>query len=220
MNTTTTLSIVLKHIIPALQAVQRDLVEAEREAATRKAPEPPKAEPAPKETSGSKTRLLKPLEAAEFLGMSSFSFYRLVSGKQIPHYRIGSRILISQEQLSTWLASNESVSGSPSPLRHTQELKSCVLLHLQDSLLSRAMNTTTLSIVLKHVIPALQAVQRELLDAERVVPSREPPAPQREPAPQGKPLKRFYKLAEAAKLLNLSKATLYKMTMTRRIPSL
>ncbi len=79
-------------------------------------------------------------------------------------------------------------------------------------------STTTLSIVLRHVIPALQAVQRELLDAERVVPSRETPAPHREPAPQGKPLKRFYKLAEAAELLNLSKATLYKMTMTRRIP--
>jgi excisionase family DNA binding protein len=58
-----------------------------------------------------KKGLLKSLEAAEFLGMSKLSFYRLISGKQIPHYRIGSRILISQQQLSTWLASNESVSG-------------------------------------------------------------------------------------------------------------
>jgi excisionase family DNA binding protein len=111
MNTATTLSIVLRHIIPALQSIQRDILDAEREVASRKVPEPPKAEPAPKETSDSKMRLLKPLEAAEFLGMRKLSFYRLVSGKKIPHYRIGSRILISQEQLQIWLASNESVSG-------------------------------------------------------------------------------------------------------------
>ena len=110
MNTTIMVSIILKHIVPALQSIQRDLLDAEREAASRRVPEPPKAEPAPKEASNSKTRLLKPLEAAELLGMSKLSFYRLVSGKKIPHYRIGSRILISQEQLQTWLASNESVS--------------------------------------------------------------------------------------------------------------
>jgi excisionase family DNA binding protein len=110
------IAIVLKHIIPALQAMQRDLQDAERVAPSREPPsraEPPAKEPG---TPPAK-RLFRPGEAAEYLGISKSSIYQMTSRKEIPFFKIGSRILFREEQLLTWLSGFEHIPGSPSPRR-------------------------------------------------------------------------------------------------------
>jgi excisionase family DNA binding protein len=114
MNPTTTLSIVLRHLIPTLQAIQRELHEIETQTAAIKKAEPPKQETVPKETGGTRKALLTAKEAAAHLGISKVSLYRLITGEKIPHYRIGRRILISEQHLTTWLAGFENVPrGAP-----------------------------------------------------------------------------------------------------------
>ena len=113
MNTTTTISIVLRHLIAALTAIQRDIQEAERDATHR---EPPtRAEPPAREPGTPSKKLLNTSEAAEYLGIAKSSIYQMTSRKEIPFIKIGSRILFREEQLLTWLASHEHVPGSPSP---------------------------------------------------------------------------------------------------------
>lgn len=46
-------------------------------------------------------------EAAEYIGSSVFKTYELVRKKEIPHYRIGSRILFRKEALDAWIAQQE-----------------------------------------------------------------------------------------------------------------
>jgi excisionase family DNA binding protein len=101
-STATTISIILRHIVPALQAIQRDL-EAERAAPPRESP-PKQAPPAPSK------KLLNTKEAAEYLGVSVFTIYKLSAGGQLPHYKVGSRTLFREEQLLDWLASHERTS--------------------------------------------------------------------------------------------------------------
>ena len=114
MNTTTTLSIVLRHLIPSLHAIQRELNEIETQTAAIKKAEPPKQEAAPKETGGTRKALLTAKEAAVHLGISKVSLYRLIAGEKIPHYRIGRRILISEQHLAIWLADFENMPrGAP-----------------------------------------------------------------------------------------------------------
>lgn len=99
MNSTAT--IILRHLIPALQAIQRDIQEAERTAPPR---EPPtRVEPPAKEVGTQPKKLFRFAEAAEFLCVSKRTLYRLVSEKQVPHYRIGNRYLFNEQQLLTWL---------------------------------------------------------------------------------------------------------------------
>jgi len=88
MNTTTTISIVLRHLIPALTAIQRDIPEAARDAAAYREP-PARQEPTDKESSAQSKRLFWFSEAAEFLCVSKRTLYKLISEKQGPHYRIG-----------------------------------------------------------------------------------------------------------------------------------
>ena len=106
MNPTTTLSLVLRHLIPALQSIQRELHKIETQTAAIKV-EPPRQEPAPKETGGTRKPLLTAKEAAAHLGISKVSLYRLITGEKMPHYRIGRQILISEQHLTTWLAGFE-----------------------------------------------------------------------------------------------------------------
>ena len=61
-----------------------------------------KQEASAKEAPPSK-RFFKLSEAAEYLGISKGLLYKLTSTKQIPFYRIGKRILVSEQQLLSWL---------------------------------------------------------------------------------------------------------------------
>jgi excisionase family DNA binding protein len=114
MNTTTTISIVLKHLMPALEAIQQDIVEAERNAALR---EPPaKQEPPAKAASPSK-KLLKVTEAAEFLGLSKATLYKLTMTRGIPYFKLGTRTMFSEERLLTRLKAREHTPDDLLPRR-------------------------------------------------------------------------------------------------------
>ena len=116
MNTTT-LSIVLQHLIPALQSIQRDLFDAEIKDA---APQP-KSEPALREGSGEPKRLYKVAEAAAFLNVSQSLIRKLTMTKRIPYYKIGSRVMFSEEQLLSWVKAFEHVPEAFAP-QHTEGL--------------------------------------------------------------------------------------------------
>jgi excisionase family DNA binding protein len=81
-------------------------------------------------------------------------------------------------------------------------------------------STAAISIVLKHLIPALQSIQRELQEAESKAASIKPS--QEQPVVVGRKERdapdKLYKLSEAASFLNVRKATLYQFTSSKRIP--
>lgn len=51
-------------------------------------------------------------EAAEYLGVSRDSIYKMVREKQIPHFRIRSTILFSQKAIDDWIKEQEENSVS------------------------------------------------------------------------------------------------------------
>lgn len=53
-----------------------------------------------------KTRLL-PNEAAEYLGCGYDKLMQMVRKKEIPHYRIGRRVLFTKESLDLWIENQE-----------------------------------------------------------------------------------------------------------------
>jgi excisionase family DNA binding protein len=64
-------------------------------------------------------------ETAERLGISPSKLYQLTSRKQIPHYRIGGKILFSDEDIQAYLSSckvEQAGASKPKPppvkLRH------------------------------------------------------------------------------------------------------
>lgn len=109
MNTTTTICTILKHLIPALQAIQRDLVDVEIRGAASKQ----KIAPTPRE--GEPKRFYKVKEAAAFLNVSEALIRKLTGSKRIPFYKIGSRVMFSEEQLLGWVAGFERLIEEPSP---------------------------------------------------------------------------------------------------------
>jgi excisionase family DNA binding protein len=110
MNDTTTICTILKHLIPALQSIQRDLLDAEIRGA---APQP-KSEPTLREDSSAPKRFYKVAEAAAFLNVSEGLIRKLTGSKRIPYYKVGSRVMFSEEQLLTWIKSFERVLEEPS----------------------------------------------------------------------------------------------------------
>jgi|GEM_PF-1095314 len=118
MNTTTTISVILRHIVPALQSIQRDILDAE----IRGAAQQPKSEPTPREGSGEPKRFYQVSEAAEFLNVSESLIRKFLMTKRIPHFKIGRRVLFSEEQLLSWVKAFEYVLEEPSPRQRTKEL--------------------------------------------------------------------------------------------------
>ena len=101
-----TVAIVLKQIIPALQSIQRDILDAEREVATSESPA--KQEPSAKATATpSSKKLLKLSEAAEFLGVSNSWLYRKTMTRGIPFIKLGSRTMFLEERLLAWIKARE-----------------------------------------------------------------------------------------------------------------
>ena len=48
-------------------------------------------------------------KAAERLGVSKTMIYKLVSLKEIPNYKFGTRIMFESSELSAWIASKKAV---------------------------------------------------------------------------------------------------------------
>ncbi|ASK64207.1 DNA-binding protein [Virgibacillus phasianinus] len=46
-------------------------------------------------------------EVADFLGVHTDTIYALVKEKQIPHLKIGTRILFTKESISLWIQDQE-----------------------------------------------------------------------------------------------------------------
>ncbi|MCM3079579.1 helix-turn-helix domain-containing protein [Brevibacillus invocatus] len=49
-------------------------------------------------------------EAAMYIGASEYKVYEMVRKKEIPHYRIGSKILFSKSTIDQWLAQQEAAN--------------------------------------------------------------------------------------------------------------
>jgi hypothetical protein len=88
----------------ALQAIQRDIQESERDTASI---EPSAKESPAKPATPSSKRLLKLSEAAEFLGLSKATLYKLTMTRQIPFIKLDSRTMFSEEWLLTRLKAHE-----------------------------------------------------------------------------------------------------------------
>jgi|GEM_PF-1681184 len=54
-------------------------------------------------------------EAAEVLGLSPWSIYDLVRRRQLPHIRIGRRVLFRRESILQWLEAHEQASVAAEP---------------------------------------------------------------------------------------------------------
>lgn len=52
-------------------------------------------------------RTIKVAEAAEYIGVSKDTIYKLVRKQEIPHIRLGKRILFRVESLEAWLQERE-----------------------------------------------------------------------------------------------------------------
>ena len=48
-------------------------------------------------------RVMTVTEAAEFLGFSPLTLYRLLSRREVRHYRVGKRILLRMSDVEEWL---------------------------------------------------------------------------------------------------------------------
>ena len=64
--------------------------------------------------------MLETNQAAERLGISRSMIYKLISGGLLEAYRIGSKLLISEEQIESFLesAKNKSIKKLPESRRH------------------------------------------------------------------------------------------------------
>ncbi len=49
------------------------------------------------------SRKLKIAEAAELLRVSTSTLYHMVSAKEIPHYKVGARVLFDEAELEAWI---------------------------------------------------------------------------------------------------------------------
>jgi excisionase family DNA binding protein len=100
-----TIEIVLKHLIPALDAIRRELEKCEEvNPPSFPIPESPRTTvleiikaPSPKK------HLLNIDEASERLSISKPALYRFTSQRRIPFYKIGKRVLFTEEKLQEWI---------------------------------------------------------------------------------------------------------------------
>jgi excisionase family DNA binding protein len=61
----------------------------------------------PQAKAPAKTRMLSTAEAAEYIGakFTTFQYYYVASRWNIPHYKVGRRIVFKESDLATWLES-------------------------------------------------------------------------------------------------------------------
>ena len=103
-----TVLLLLKHLIPALEAFRYELEADDAKKAAAKARDPTGAT-----ESRSYSQELVPesahkgtlnlAEASTMLGMCKSSLYKLTSQRSIPYYKIGSRLLFNEQKLRSWM---------------------------------------------------------------------------------------------------------------------
>lgn len=69
-------------------------------------------------TRASETRMT-PEEAARWIGIGKSYLYKLTSGKKIPHYKVGRKILFDRGELEEWMNTNR-VAPTGRPERKTE----------------------------------------------------------------------------------------------------
>ena len=93
----------LKHLIPALQAIQDEINALDNQQA--KEAEKVRSAPAKEREGATETRprLLSVPEAAAFLGLKVPTIYQLTCSRRIPFYKVGTRTMFKQQKLLDWL---------------------------------------------------------------------------------------------------------------------
>ena len=91
----------LKHLIPALQAIQEDINELDRQQA--KEAEKGRHVQATEGPTETQPRLLSVPEATAFLGLKVPTIYQLTCSRRIPFYKVGTRTMFKERQLLDWL---------------------------------------------------------------------------------------------------------------------
>jgi excisionase family DNA binding protein len=102
-----TLVFFLRQVIPVLDALRCKL-EEEVEQTQSKTPVPPTrgGDSTQTDTPSSKSvhkQTLDIKEASAILGLSKATLYKLVCLRSIPYYKIGSRLLFSEQKLQSWM---------------------------------------------------------------------------------------------------------------------
>jgi len=105
MNTTLLL---LKHLIPALEAFRYEMEEDEAKRAAAKARDPtgvaePKSNNQAPSLEPPGKKVLNLAEVSTMLGMCKLSLYKLTSQRGIPFFKIGSRLLFDEQKLRAWM---------------------------------------------------------------------------------------------------------------------
>lgn len=54
--------------------------------------------------------ILRPTEAAKYIGCSEYTIRQMVRERRIPHYRIGVKILFTKNSLDKWIEEQEKKS--------------------------------------------------------------------------------------------------------------
>ena len=54
--------------------------------------------------------ILRPAEAAKYIGCSEYTIRQMVRERRIPHYRIGVKILFTKNSLDKWIEEQEKKS--------------------------------------------------------------------------------------------------------------
>lgn len=62
---------------------------------------------------------MTPEEAARWIGIGKSYLYKLTSGKKIPHYKVGRKILFDRGELEEWMNTNR-VAPTGRPERKTE----------------------------------------------------------------------------------------------------
>lgn len=64
---------------------------------------------------------MPPKEAAPFLKISTWTLYEMVRKKEIPHFKIRSKIFFRKSALEQWLLDQEAASVAALPFAMTEE---------------------------------------------------------------------------------------------------
>ncbi len=62
------------------------------------------------------SRLINVTEAAEWLGVTSQTLYKMVSHRRVPYVKVGGALKFDPEKLQAWISENSVMPMPPRPL--------------------------------------------------------------------------------------------------------
>lgn len=106
-----TVLLVLKHVIPALEAMRLELQEQEdhkmkrgdSEASVERRGDEEGMRGGQTDRSPSHRKLLRLADVCEMFGVSRSCLWRLTTKQDIPYFRLGGRVLFEEERLRAWM---------------------------------------------------------------------------------------------------------------------